>query len=362
VIADFSKSQFGLGLTGIPEGRTAPYAVFPDDNLFGGQSRALADSVGPIPVSAVKLPSDGRTYAVTEDERRYSPDTLEITVSEKLRSGASFSELFRFSKGCSDYSESVPLKLSGLPEVSTDGIKYRAIVDNSLETKTPFVGDCVFLETDGRFADMRGNVPSKVGAEIMGADPKLVIRGFRGYPPVAGIDASSGAGSAIFTTANQDQVGDHNYRRDDLQVGWVPPVGFDPRNPVGSLEDAARNFTNTQAGDRSGENSHPQPMPAGISTVQVITRTAYLAHITIFDNLGVFVRRMTQAFGHNGELRNNFRIVEGGQVSFLVWDMKDSQGVPVGQGVYVWKVNFTFQEANKKSEVRFTRTGVLRRN
>jgi hypothetical protein len=52
VIADFSKSQFGLGLTGIPEGRTAPYAVFPDDNLFGGQSRALADSVGPIPVSA----------------------------------------------------------------------------------------------------------------------------------------------------------------------------------------------------------------------------------------------------------------------------------------------------------------------
>jgi hypothetical protein len=71
---------------------------------------------------------------------------------------------------------------------------------------------------------------------------------------------------------------------------------------------------------------------------------------------------MTQAFGHNGELRNNFRIVEGGQVSFLVWDMKDSQGVPVGQGVYVWKVNFTFQEANKKSEVRFTRTGVLRRN
>jgi hypothetical protein len=42
--------------------------------------------------------------------------------------------------------------------------------------------------------------------------------------------------------------------------------------------------------------------------------------------------------------------------------MKDSQGVPVGQGVYVWKVNFTFQEANKKSEVRFTRTGVLRRN
>jgi hypothetical protein len=41
--------------------------------------------------------------------------------------------------------------------------------------------------------------------------------------------------------------------------------------------------------------------------------------------------------------------------------MKDSHGSPVGQGAYVWKVNFTFQETNKKSEVRFTRTGVVRR-
>ena len=88
--------------------------------------------------------------------------------------------------------------------------------------------------------------------------------------------------------------------------------------------------------------------------------TAYLARITIFDNLGHFVRSMTQSFGHNGELRNRLRTVEGGQVSFLVWDMKDHTGSKVGQGVFVWKVNFTFTEKNKKSEVRYTRTGVLR--
>jgi hypothetical protein len=103
-------------------------------------------------------------------------------------------------------------------------------------------------------------------------------------------------------------------------------------------------------------------MPSGISTVQVITSAAYLAHITIFDNLGNYVRTMTQSFGHNGELRNGSRTVEGGQVSFLVWDMKDSHGSMVGQGVYVWKVNFTFEDTNRKSEVRFTRTGVLRQN
>ncbi|MBW8889725.1 MAG: chitobiase/beta-hexosaminidase C-terminal domain-containing protein [Fibrobacteres bacterium] len=363
IIADFSKSQFGLGLTGIPDGKPAPYALFPDDNLFGGQQALLADSVGPIPLTAMKLPSNGQTYAVTQTERRFTPDTLVITVSEKLRTSTSFSAVFRFSKGCRDYSESVPLLLFSLPETSPDGITYKAIVDNALETQTPLVGDCIFLETDGRFSDLAGNLPSKVGAPITGADPKLVIRAFKGYPPVAGIDA----GSVGFTTANQDKLSDGTYRQETgidqtVQVIWVPPVGFDVSNPIGSLENVARDFGNSQTGNRAGESAHPQPMPPGISTVQVITSAAYLAHITIFDNLGNFVRTMNQSFGHNGELRNGSRTVEGGQVSFLVWDMKDSHGSMVGQGVYVWKVNFTFEDTNRKSEVRFTRTGVLRQN
>lgn len=362
LVADFSKSQFGMGLTGIPEGRKAPFAVFPDDNLFGGQSRPLADSVGPIPLTALKLPSDGKTYAVTENERRFNPDTLEITVSEKLRSGASFLELFRFSKGCREYSESVPLKLFGIPEVSADGITFKAIVDNSMESANPLVGDCIFLEGDGRFADLRGNIPSPVGAEIVGKDPNLIIRTFKGYPPVAGIDP----GSPGFTTANQDKLEDGTYRVDrgtttsQVEVIWVPPVGFNSDDPMGSLEKAVKEFNDPQAGDRTADMTHIQPMPTNISTVQVITTTAYLARITIFDNLGNFVRSSVQAFGHNGELRNRFRTQTSGQVSFLVWDMKDSHGVLVGQGVYVWKVNFTFLEANKKSEVRYTRTGVLR--
>ena len=106
---------------------------------------------------------------------------------------------------------------------------------------------------------------------------------------------------------------------------------------------------------RSAVASAPAP------SLQVITSTAYIAKISIFDNLGHFVRTMTQSFGGNGELRNRLRTVEGGQVSFLVWDMLDYTGARVGQGVYVWKVSFTFLEKNKKAEVRYTRTGVLRR-
>ncbi|MDQ3000428.1 MAG: hypothetical protein M3Y08_04075, partial [Fibrobacterota bacterium] len=87
----------------------------------------------------------------------------------------------------------------------------------------------------------------------------------------------------------------------------------------------------------------------------------YKAQIRIFDNLGHFVRGMDQAYGFNGEDKNPWRATDKGQVSFLVWDMKNSAGNKVGQGVYVWKVAFTFTEKNKRSEVMYTRTGVIRR-
>jgi hypothetical protein len=359
LVADFSKSQFGLGLTAL--GSPAPYALFPDDNLFGAQKAPLADSVGPVPLTAVKRPSNGQTYAVTETERRFNPDTLVITVSEKLKTSTTFLGMFRFSKGCRDYSESEPLKLYSLPEASADGLTYTVIVDNSIDTKSPSVDDCIFLEGDGRFTDAFSNRPGKLGAPLTGADPKLVIHAFKGYPPVAGVDGNN----PVFTTVNQDRFGDKVFRTETgadnhPEVVWIPPYGFDEKDPVGSLERIARDFNNPGAGDRGTEMTYQHVLPTDISTVQVITTTAYLAKITIYDNLGNFVRSMTQAFGRNGELKNTYRGANGGQASFLVWDMKDSHGTKVGQGVYVWKVAFSFQDKNQRSEVRYTRTGVLR--
>jgi hypothetical protein len=362
VVADFSANEFGANLTGVPEGKALPTATFPDDNLFGAQKVSLQDSVGPVPVTAVKLPSNGLTYNVTDTEKRFNPDTLVITLSEKLRTSTSFSEMIRFSKGCKDYSESVPLTLFSQPKFSEKGDTVTVIVDNSLEAKSPAVGDCIFLETDGRYTDLQTNRPAPLGVELKGSDPKLVIRGFRGFPPVAGIDA----GNVGFTISNHDPLADGSDYRQTVgidkvvEVIWVPPVGYDEKDPVGSLERIAKGFNNPQVGERAGEATYPRAMPTDISTIQVITNTAYLARITIFDNLGHFVRSMTQAFGRNGELRNRLRTVQGGQESFLVWDMKDHTGNLVGQGVFVWKVNFTFEEKNKKSEVRYTRTGVLR--
>jgi hypothetical protein len=367
VVADFSKSQFGgsLYLTDIPSGKPGPYGRFPDDNLFGGQKAALADSMGPVITSALKLPSNLQSYNVTNTEKRFNPDTLVVTVSEKIKTSTNFSDMLRFSKGCADYKESGPVKMFNEPAVSADGLTWVIIVDNAPNTQAPLVKDCLFLEVDGRYTDSPGNRPARLGAELSGENPKLVIREFRGFPPVAGLDPST-PGFVISTNEKRDEQGGiwsnpSGPGGNSWVVTWIPPYGFDPKDPVGSLQRVANDFDNPKAGERHPEQVSPQPLPDGISTVQVIASGAYKAQIRIFDNLGHFVRSMEQAYGGNGEDKNPWRAANKGQVSFLVWDMKDKDGGIVGNGVYVWKVAFTFLEKTKKSEVMYTRTGVVRR-
>jgi hypothetical protein len=318
--------------------------------------------VGPVPVTAIKHPSNLQSYNVTNTEKRFNPDTLYITVSEKLKTSTTFEQMLRFSKGCQDYKESLPLLLFS-PPATSDGLTWEVIVDNSPDGQAPLTGDCIFLETDGRYTDLVGNRPGRLGAPVTGENPKLTIRQFRGFPPVAGMDASN-PGFLITTNDRRgDDKGsfsDYNTSKDTWEVLWIPPYGFEADDPVGSLKQIAKDFGNPQTGERKREISGPQRMPAGISAIQVISNGAYKAQIRIFDNLGHFVRYMEQAYGMNGEDKNPDRALPAGQMSFLVWDMEDEMGNEVGQGVYVWKVNFTFVDKNKKSEVMYVKTGVVR--
>jgi hypothetical protein len=362
VAINFTASQFAEGLTHIPAGQ-APYALLPDDILFAGQRAKLADSIGPVVMTANKLPSNLQSYNYSGTEKRFNPDTLILTLSEQIKTnGASFNDLVRFSKGCGDYASSVPLKTFDNPAVASDGITWTVIVDNTPDSQTPLVGDCIFLNVGSSYIDLAGNIPGRLGRPLTGENPKLVIRGFRGFPPVAGLDAET-PGFVLVTNDQRggqtgtwsNQVGTGNW-----EVLWIPPYGFDAKDPVGSLQSISNNFTNGQAQDRNAENTTPKAMPPNISAVQVITSGAYKAQIHIYDNLGHFVRYMEQAYGMNGEDKNPWRATDKGQVSFLVWDLKDKDGQMAGQGVYVWKVSFMFIDKNKKSEVRFTRTGVMR--
>ena len=216
---------------------------------------------------------------------------------------------------------------------------------------------------DGRYTDLVDNRPGRLGVPLTGENPKLTIREFRGFPPVAGMDA----GTPGFLISTNDKRNDEKGvwsqptgTNGSWEVVWIPPYGFETNNPVGSLQEIANDFNNPRTGERRPEVSGPQPMPTNISAVQVISSGAYKAQIRIFDNLGHFVRSMEQAYGFNGEDKNPWRATDKGQVSFLVWDMIDSNKNRVGQGVYVWKVSFQFLDKNKKSEVMYTKTGVVR--
>jgi hypothetical protein len=362
VVADFTASQFGLNLTNIPDGQS-PYALLPDDNIFAGQKAKLADSVGVVAVSANKLPSNLQSYNFSGTEKRFNPDTLVISISEKIKTTmASYNAVMRFSKGCSEYKESIPLKTFSEPSVSSDGLTWTVIVDNTPDSQTPLVGDCIFLEVDGRYVDLQGNLPGRLGVPISGENPKLVIRGFRGFPPVAGMDPETPGFVLVTNDKRADQNGTFSNQapNGNWQVLWIPPYGFDERDPVNSLQNIANHFTDPQEQDRHPEIATPKGMPRDISAIQVITSGSYKAQIHIYDNLGHFVRSMDQSYGMNGEDKNPWRATDKGQLSFLVWDLKDKDGQMAGQGVYVWKVSFLFIDKNVKSEVRYTRTGVMR--
>ena len=364
VVVDLSGSEFGANLTSIPDGQN-PYVLLPDDNIFGGQRIRLVDSIGAVVITAVKVPSNLEAYNVTTTEKRFNPDTLVITISEKIKTTvASFSDMLRFSKGCADYKDALPVRTFSEPTVSSDGLTWTIIVDNTPEAQVPVVGDCLFLDADGKYVDLGGNVPERLGIKLSGENPKLTIREFRGYPPVAGLDPETPGFVLVTNDSRTDKVGSWSDQGQNgkWEVNWIPPYGFDASNPVGSLQVIANGFTDASTQDRHPEISSPVPMPRNISAVQVIATGTYKAQIHIYDNLGHFVRYMEQAFGLNGEDKNPWRVAngKGGQVSFLVWDLKDKDGQLAGQGVYVWKVNFIFIEKNKKSEVMLTKTGVMR--
>lgn len=358
VVADFSASQFPVGATSILAGQV-PTATLPSDNIFGGQKPAISDSMGPVLMTAEIKNFDNRT--LTNGSTSLGVDTLNITVSEALKSQSNWQELLRFSKAdaagkCSDYANSKPVVPEGPVRDGADNSNFIVYVAKD-KAAAPQAGDCIFLNVGGIYTDLANNLPTVYGIKLQGPPPSRLIQVFRGYPPVVGISAS---GDPIgFVLVNNDPRDDKGsiYSTNKgavYQTEWVPPADFVPGVPYVGTKPVG----GVQAPSVGSDLTIPGPMPANISTIQVISTGEYSADITIFDNLGNFMKHFTQSFGYHGELANVNRSAIGGLASYLVWDLKDSKGQIAGQGVYVWKVVFTFK--NNKQEIRYTRTGVTR--
>ncbi len=359
VVADYSNSQFPKGLTSVAVNQK-PSLKLPGDNIFGGQKPAIADSMGPIIVKGEIHPFDSR--ALTTGAGGLGVDTLFIAVSEALKTQNDWQDLLRFSKPvggqCNDYAHSAPIIPDGLVHENTDNTSYTILVASG-KGASPLAGDCVYLNVGGSYTDMLSNAPPIHGEKLGGKLPPRQIELFRGYPPVVGILANSPDFVLVNNDSKTESGSEYSTNKGGVFITeWVPPVDFPPNFIQGSTYNGG-----VPVGGIAGVSTLPDglkwvPMPPNISTIQIISTAEYIADISIFDNMGNFVRHLKQSFGYHGELNNQERAANHGLASFLVWDLRDYKGQVAAQGVYVWKVVFQFK--NNKQEIRYTRTGVTR--
>jgi fibro-slime domain-containing protein len=356
VILDYLSNEFPQSLTGRDEANK-PHATLPDDALFKGQNPEIQDSLGPVVVKAVKHPVNPNL--LVKGDPTGNRDTLYVTLSEPLRT-ADFKQMLKFAGSCSEYAKAKTITAAEQPKtVEGDPKTYIVLIDNTTGYSPTAGQDCIFLNGDGPYTDLDRNLPPPVGVKLEGTNgkPRVLIRG---YPPVVGLDPNSPSFQASVQDSRDSTKGGFSQETANgsgrYAVYWIPPYGFDKNNPSGfNYNDQTR--TN-DIPSTVPEIKDQEPIPENISAIQVISNEPYVARISIYDNLGNFLRSSVQSFGYKGELQNGLRSVPGGLRSFLVWDTKDKNGQQAGNGVYVWKVLFQFRGG--KQDVQYTRTGILR--
>jgi hypothetical protein len=285
-----------------------------------------------------------------------------VTVSEKIATRTDWKALVRMGtavKGqCSDYGGTLQINPAVPPTADSSGLTYTLLLGGDA-VPHPFVGDCVYMNIDGKYADLPGNLPPAHGEILTGNFPPRRIEFLQGYPPVAGMDPASRS----FAIGNGDTHASAQFipqPGSNWVVEWIPPAdwpaGYVPGVTVYSPEKHAPEDSVKSGQDPATNGS----MPAGIGTVQVVSTAEYVADVSIYNNLGNWVKSFSQAFGYRGELANTKRRAKSGKglVSFLVWDLKDMRGQKAANGAYIWKIQFRFKTG--KQTVRYVRTGLVR--
>jgi fibro-slime domain-containing protein len=357
-----------------------PFVQMPGTALFGSKTVGIDDSIPPTIVKVTKNPVDVKN--ISKDDPAFNVDTLIVVLSEPIKKLSVNESMLRFDLNCGGYASSKEFKAIETPTLSNDGKTLIVLVDNTVIS--PPVGSCIYLsrEPSSQVQDIPGNVG--VGSKkLEGNDGSKLINGLRGYPPVANLDPNQPSWQVAINDTrdtNDNIKGYATPSANGFDILWIPPVDlinilngspYIPEKVSSAGKDALEisqpqqypytsnnqgSYTISSSG--SGGTSGSGRLPYPISSVQVVTTSKYIVDIAIFDQLGHFVRRQKQSFGYQGELGNRQRVVPGGYASYLVWDMKDSKGARVGQGVYIWKLTFNFE--GNRQEVKFVRTGVTR--
>ena len=292
---------FPYGLTRADSVRR-PYLSFAMANSAKLENVVLNDRVGVVPVRAVKRQGKLNLEKYMDPYSEMPPDTLTITISEPIRNTGdedAWKDLFRYSTSCED-TVTHELNVSVAPAVEGNGLQWTLLLDDFV-VKTGF---CLRTNPKASFEDMAGNAPGLGGVEIKGMDGAVYITAIKPLQPVSGMGEAP---------------------------QWIPPGGF-------AWEE----------------------LPDTLSAIRVNVMAPYKADIYIFDGISVYVNHMEQEFGYDGEMADPLRENDDrSKLSFIYWDQLSDKGRKAGTGVYIWRINFTFDDGHKETVT--VKTGIMRK-
>lgn len=277
------------------------------------QKVMLTDKVGAVPVSAVKRP--GR---LTDDEflngkTELPLDTLVVTMSEPLdtMSRLQCRNLMKSASGADKSCEPQEMffyagKGLGARTVYKErysrdksGRVWTIVLPRNVNVR---VGDVISSNWRAYIEDAAGNAMGDGGVVVTGEDSDLYIYSIKAFPEVVGSDKA--------------------------------PRWFNPEK---------------------GESERMKG-----ASIRVETRMAYDAAVSVFDNMGHVVSQFKHSFGKHGEKEDDAYVSDENAtfVSFIRWDTKTLEKRLVGTGVYIWKINFKFEDGH--TEWRTIKSGIRR--
>lgn len=295
------KKPFDYGVTAA-DAKNPPYLRMKKTKDSRWQKVKLLDKIGPVPAFAEKRPGRIPTADYLEMSSDIPLDTLYVKMSEPVfnKDENAWKKLFRYSKTCAD-TATVPLSIEGSPKVSKDSLEWRFVLKN----RDLLVGNCLRTVPAAKYADSLGNITGIGGAKIGGFNSDVYI--YEATPK-------------------------YRLTRSSKTPKWIPP----------------------------GKDKWVE-VPDTLQTILIASIAPYKATVHIYDNLAHAVTDFTQTFTKEEmemDVRGND--TDRSKIGFLRWDMRSKDGRKVGTGVYVWRIDFVFDDGHK--EYRIIKTGFMRRD
>ncbi|MBF0431018.1 MAG: chitobiase/beta-hexosaminidase C-terminal domain-containing protein, partial [Fibrobacteria bacterium] len=367
IVVRLDEEQFDSLVTS-PLSENPPMLTLPEGGLFAGVSINIEDRLGPVIIAAEKHPSDLEYYTDAEGRSLVNPDTLDVTLSEKIN--LSYNTILPWDSLVLFYNPN-ETKLNSkklvnlLPPIvvdDKDSLVWRFFVTNTKSIFKPDVSDRIYLSRFAPYTDTSPakNLPQEIEAVVRGEDSKKIISNSSVFIPIEGLNPGTVDGmNALMIFDKNGKVVVH----DDIKIitdnNGQKQVFFEWFRPKGLQSDGTINtkIQMCQEGKTQDEESLSRYPSNCLSAIQIFSRDKYIAEINVFDHLGKFIHSSVQRFGYCGELENTKRKTSQGHVNWLVWNQKDVQGEYVGTGVYIWKVIFRSPEDSREIEYR---QGIIR--